>query len=457
MAQSIPVRLWHVALSIFFDRLEVVGGERIPSRGPAILTSNHPSSLIDPLVILATIRRHVHFLAQAGLFRGPLRSGLMRLAGALPVYREADDPSKLRRNVATFEECRKLLESGKLIGIFPEGTTHSEPQVRTLKRGVARIALDVESRQDFQTALRIFPVGLNYSELGRFRSRCLVVVGEPIGISSYEERYRANRRNAEKELTEEIKANLERHTLHMKKLRFAELVKEVEDIYRDELTDRMPPRIAAFEEPERSLEVSKAIIRAVEYFDDIEPDRVRRIWHSIGRYQRCLRWVGLSDETFHTAPKQPRRRGGGLKIVPGFIFGFPVAVYGMVNNIVPYLIPLFLSARVRKNPSQVASIKFFSGCFSFLMFYILQGAICGTIFGPWACLIYLFTLPLSGFFAMRYFRRLRSVIADLRLASALLQRRGVVFRLSGIRARIIEDLDAAKEDYMKFLAQSGGS
>ncbi|MDP2897139.1 MAG: 1-acyl-sn-glycerol-3-phosphate acyltransferase [bacterium] len=340
MAQSIPVRLWHVALSIFFDRLEVVGGERIPSRGPAILTSNHPSSLIDPLVILATIRRHVHFLAQAGLFRGPLRSGLMRLAGALPVYREADDPSKLRRNVATFEECRKLLESGKLIGIFPEGTTHSEPQVRTLKRGVARIALDVESRQDFQTALRIFPVGLNYSELGRFRSRCLVVVGEPIGISSYEERYRANRRNAEKELTEEIKANLERHTLHMKKLRFAELVKEVEDIYRDELTDRMPPRIAAFEEPERSLEVSKAIIRAVEYFDDIEPDRVRRIWHSIGRYQRCLRWVGLSDETFHTAPKQPRRRGGGLKIVPGFIFGFPVAVYGMVNNIVPYLIPL---------------------------------------------------------------------------------------------------------------------
>jgi len=455
MSQSIPARLLHVALDLFFERLEIIGDERIPLRGPAILTSNHPSSLMDALVILATVRRGIHFLAASTLFENPLASWVFRLAGALPVYREADDRSKLRRNIATFEECRELLDSGKVIGIFPEGTTHSDRQVRALKRGVARIALTVESRHNFEMGLRVFPVGLNYSELGRFRSRCLVVVGQPINLSSYKERYCANRRDAEKELTEEIKTKLEEHTLHVKKLRLAELVKEVESIYTNELMDRLPPRIAAFREPERGLELSKAIIRVVEYFDEKEPERVERIWDSIRRYKRSLRWMGLSDEVFESSPKH--RRGGAVRprITAGVVLGFPVAVYGLLNNIIPYLIPSYLCAYMRGNLSQLASIKFFSGCVAFLVFYILQGVLCGLVFGAWTAPIYICTLPFAGFFAMRYFRRIRVARAHLRLATVLLRSKSVVFRLARIRARLIEDLDAAKEDYMKFLAESG--
>ena len=455
MSQSNAARLLHVALNIFFKRLEILGDKRIPLKGAAILTSNHPSSVMDALVILAMIKRRIHFLAKAVLFEDPLQSWLFRLSGALPVYREVDDPSKLRRNVATFDECRELLESGKVIGIFPEGVTHSDLQVRALKRGVARIALSVEARHNFQMGLRIFPVGLNYSELGRFRSRCLAVVGEPIELSSYKERYKANRRNAEKDLTEEIKTNLEQHTLHVKKLRLAELVKEVESIYRHELMDRPPPRIAAFKEPERGLELSKGIIRAVEYFDEKEPERVERIWDTIRRYKRALQWMGLSDEAFDTTPKREGRSRGELKTIAGLILGFPVALYGLVNNIIPYLIPSYLCAHRRRNLSQTASIKFFFGCVAFPMFYILQGALCWLIFEAWwISLIYIFTLPLTGLFAMRYFRRVRGLRAHLRLVSVLLQSKGAVFRLARIRARLIEDLDAAKEDYVKFLAQS---
>ncbi len=457
MGQSIRARLFYVALSIFFERLEIIGDERIPSRGPAILTSNHPSSLMDAFVILAMIRRGMHFLAAAMLFENLLASWIFRLAGALPVYREADDRSKLRRNIATFDECRRLLDAGKVIAIFPEGTTHSDPHVRALKRGVARIALTVESQHSFEMGLRIFPVGLNYSELGRFRSRCLVAVGEPINLSSYKDRYRTNRRNAEKELTDDVRRNLEQHTLHVKKLRLAELVREVESIYRNDLMDRLPPRIGAFSEPERSLELSKAIIRTVEHFDEREPERVERIWESIRRYKRSLRWIGLSDEAFDSEPKHGREEGVGLKSITGFVLGLPVAVYGLVNNIVPYLIPLHLCAYMKRNPSQNASIKFFSGCLSFLVFYILQGAVCSLVFGPWVSLIYIFTLPATGFFAMSYFRRLRRARAHLRLATILLRSKTVVFRLAHVRARLIEELDAAKEDYMKFLAESGQS
>ncbi len=457
MSQTVAARLLRIALDIFFEKLEVAGEERIPSEGAAILTSNHPSSVMDALVIIATIKRGVRFLAAARLFADPFRSFLLRAAGAIPVYREADAPSKLRRNVLAFEECRRLLESGKVIGIFPEGTTHSDPQVHALKRGTARIALDVESRHGFQMGMRIFPVGLNYSEPGRFRSRCLVAVGKPIQLSSYRERYRANRRDAERQLTEEIKANLQEHTVHVKKLRLAELFKDVEGIYRGELMDRLPPRIAAFRQPQRGLEVSKAIVRAIEYFDENEPDRVQRVWEGIGQYKRCLRWIGLSDGALDGSPKHRRDGGIGPRTVAGLVLGFPVALYGLANNIIPYLIPLSLCASLRGDHGQVACVKFFLGCFSFLIFYALQGTLCGLVFGPWVFLPYTFTLPLSGFFAMRYLRRLRAVRAHLRLASVLLRSKTVVFRLTRIRDRLIQDLDTAKADYMEFLAREGQS
>jgi len=455
MSRTVAARLLRVALDIFFERLEVTGDKRIPSKGAAILTSNHPSSVMDALVLIATIKRRIHFLAAARLFADPFRSFLLRAAGAIPVYREADAPSKLRRNVLAFEECRRLLQSGRVIGIFPEGTTHSDPQVHALKRGTARIALEVESRHNFRMGLRVFPVGLNYRDPGRFRSRCLVVVGEPIQLSSYRERYHANRRDAERQLTDEIKANLQEHTLHVKKLRLAELVKEVEDIYRGELMDRLPPRIAAFREPERGLELSKAIIRAIEYFDDNDPDRVQRLWESIRQYKRCLRWIGLSDEAFEVSPKHRRSEPITPSTIAAIVLGFPVALYGLVNNIIPYLVPLSLCCSRNRNPGQLACVKFFMGCCSFMIFYALQGTLCALIFGPWAFLAYVFTLPLSGLFTMRYFRRLRAVGAHLRLASVLLRSKTVVFRLARIRERLIEELDAAKADYMEFLAKGG--
>jgi glycerol-3-phosphate O-acyltransferase / dihydroxyacetone phosphate acyltransferase len=121
--RAVLVALCRLLLRVFFRRVEVVGGERVPGDGPVMFTLNHPNGLIDPLFILCLSSRPVSFLAKAPLFRTPLVGWFVRTFECLPVYRKQDgnDPAKNREII---ERSVELLRSGNAIAIFPEGTSH---------------------------------------------------------------------------------------------------------------------------------------------------------------------------------------------------------------------------------------------------------------------------------------------------------------------------------------------
>jgi glycerol-3-phosphate O-acyltransferase/dihydroxyacetone phosphate acyltransferase len=64
------------------------------------------------------------------------------------------------------------------VAIFPEGTSHSDPHLKPLKTGAARIALGTGLAD-----LTIVPVGLYYVDKAKFRSDALVVYGEPFAVT----------------------------------------------------------------------------------------------------------------------------------------------------------------------------------------------------------------------------------------------------------------------------------
>ena len=53
------------AMNVFFREIHLVGQEFVPAEGdgPVIFTGNHPNSLIDPVLVVATAGRIVHFAA----------------------------------------------------------------------------------------------------------------------------------------------------------------------------------------------------------------------------------------------------------------------------------------------------------------------------------------------------------------------------------------------------------
>src|SRR5260370_37465563 len=135
-----------LALGFYFRRIERFHSERVPPTGAVLFTCNHPNSLTDSFVSGAAVPRKVNFVATVQLFQFKPLKWLLTNCGVIPINRLKDDPRGMRSVADTFEACYRALERGESIGIFPEGITHADPQLRTVRTGAGRIAWELEHR-----------------------------------------------------------------------------------------------------------------------------------------------------------------------------------------------------------------------------------------------------------------------------------------------------------------------
>ena len=124
---------------IFRPRVE--GLEQVPRSGPVILACNHLSfsdSIFTPLLV----KRRVTFVAKAEYFTGKgIKGRLMRQfflgTGTIPVDRSGGKAAQ-----AALDTLLKVLRSGEVAGIYPEGTRSPDGRLYRGKTGVARLALE---------------------------------------------------------------------------------------------------------------------------------------------------------------------------------------------------------------------------------------------------------------------------------------------------------------------------
>jgi 1-acyl-sn-glycerol-3-phosphate acyltransferase len=160
------------------------GTEYVPRTGPAILASNH-LSFSDHFFAPLPLPRKVVFLAKSEYFTGRGIKGLFSRAffsgmGQIPVDRSGGEASE--RALAT---GLRVLASGQLLGIYPEGTRTPDGRLFRGKTGVARLALEAHvpvipcamiGGFEFQPPGRITP---------RFRVHPGVKFGKPLDFSRY--------------------------------------------------------------------------------------------------------------------------------------------------------------------------------------------------------------------------------------------------------------------------------
>ena len=116
-------------------RLRVSGAGHIPAEGPAVIAANHVS-FVDALVLAAASPRPIRFLMDHRIFATPVLGALFRLAGAIPVAPQKEDPVVYQR---AFEAASKVLADGDLLGIFPEGGITRDGRLQPFRGGIARI------------------------------------------------------------------------------------------------------------------------------------------------------------------------------------------------------------------------------------------------------------------------------------------------------------------------------
>ncbi len=124
---------WLTIHSVY--RLQKTGLERIPEEGAALVVCNHVS-YVDALVISAACRRPIRWVMDHRIFRIPLLSFFFRTARAIPIAPAREDPAVLER---AYDAIAEALESGELVGLFPEGRLTTDGEIAQFRSGVNRI------------------------------------------------------------------------------------------------------------------------------------------------------------------------------------------------------------------------------------------------------------------------------------------------------------------------------
>ncbi|MHA2051689.1 MAG: lysophospholipid acyltransferase family protein [Promethearchaeota archaeon] len=128
--------------------------KHIPAEGPALICPSHNSEW-DVLILAASIihhppRRVAYQMAKQSLFKIPLVNAWVRDHHAFPLKRGMHD-------IDSFKYAKELLEQGKVVITYPEGTTNTgEGQLLEGHTGPMRLAIETQAP--------IIPIGITGTE-----------------------------------------------------------------------------------------------------------------------------------------------------------------------------------------------------------------------------------------------------------------------------------------------------
>ena len=149
---------------LFFFRKKIICNNTLRDlRGPAIIASNHPNSMIDAIVIGCTCRQPVYFLIRSDMFKNRLFNFLLKRLNGIPIFRKSEDSNRMRDNFTSIEYCTSILERNGIIIIFAEGTTSHDWKLKPIKSGISKITSQAITNDNLKDRLQVLPVGLTYS------------------------------------------------------------------------------------------------------------------------------------------------------------------------------------------------------------------------------------------------------------------------------------------------------
>ncbi len=436
-----------LALGFYFRRIERFHAGNIPASGPVLFVSNHPNSLTDSFVIGSSVPRKVNFVATVQMFRFAPLKWILGHCGVIPINRAKDDPRAMRTVADTFEACYRVMERGEAVGIFPEGVTYDDSELKEVKSGAARMALELEQRHAGKLGLKIVPAGLSYSAKELYRSDVLVNFGEPIAVSQFLEGYVEHRKDCIRVMTAEIERCIQALIVHTPTLEEARVVAGVKRLYLDRL--RLGPKIVHEPISPRAEEllITQRIVAAVERTYREQPEWAAAFAVKLDHYEGWLRRLNVSDDQLAHFPDKSRLVGQSFLWGLAAILGAPIALYGWLHRAIPYQIVKWAVGRFTepgKKKAQASTVAIFAGIVAFGLGYSIYVLIFLQFFSPGAAFWYALSLPVTGLVAHYYLRELRKLVASVRNTVILLRAPMASRRLLAMRAGLIAEIEAVR-------------
>ena len=158
-----------VPIFLLLYNYRVIGNDNVPKDGGYIVCANHGSA-VDPILVGVSLRKSMYFMAKAELFKNLFLKTILNWINVFPVKRGEADIKSIKTSL-------KLLGSGKVLGLFPEGTRNKTSEV-VAEPGIAMLAV--------KSKVPVLPVAIISSY--KIFKRTTVVIGKPIELTEYHDR-----------------------------------------------------------------------------------------------------------------------------------------------------------------------------------------------------------------------------------------------------------------------------
>jgi len=235
---------------------------------------------------------------------------------------------------AVFDAVYNRLNEGHVVGIFPEGGSHDRTELLPIKAGVSVMALGAMAKYpNVMSNLKIIPVGINYFNGHRFRSRVFVDIGQPIVPDpSLVEQFRkggAERKMAQNKLLEQVATALKGVTVEASDFNHLLFLRAVRRLYKSTTHKASPEERMAL-----MLAFSKG------YKRDVNDKQVQHLYQDVLNYRQRLIRLDISDhEVSRSHPRDTLVSTAaavlsllqsvlfliacGVVLLPGFVVIFP--------------------------------------------------------------------------------------------------------------------------------------
>ena len=168
------------------------------------------------------------------VLKRPLKNSTMLLTTRLNAAEYKIHP--LLDQSSVFDAVYDRLHAGHCVGIFPEGGSHDRTQLLPIKQGVSVMALGALAKYPSMKNLQIIPVGINYFNGHRFRSRVFVDIGQPIvphpSLVAKYMKGGIDRKEAQLQLLQEVKAGLSSVTIETENYDDLQFLRAVRRLYK---------------------------------------------------------------------------------------------------------------------------------------------------------------------------------------------------------------------------------
>lgn len=376
--------------------MQIYGKENIPKDKPIVFASNHQNAFMDPVLIAVHLTKPTYYLVRADVFKKPLVAKIFNSINMMPVYRERDGVDTKEANLEVFDRCYDILKKNRPIIIFPEGNHGRFKTLRPLKKGFARIAAGAEQKHGKEIEVQIVPVGLNYSDHYNMGAELLVNFEKPIPVNEYlDDLEDALQINSLRKLLSnrmgdaiiDIQLKGYYHTIHELMFMFEHKICSPEDSLRTK------------------FEKQKAFIAKAEEYLQKNPNE--NLDAETEKFKKQVSNEGLRYWLFKS-----EKHSVFLSFFALILFG-PIHLYGLINNYVPYRIPVWFVKTKIKDEQFQSSMKMAMGVILFAFFWFIQTLLL-SIFTDGLAWWYLLSLPITAWISYHYWIRLLKTRGMLR-------------------------------------------